>query len=180
VIPRKAAARCRQDRGSPARAAQIARDDDAVGVAAIRHAAAVLVREVVGEGEVRAELLEAGLALWTSAVRVHQAAHRGQVAGLELGNCGPNLGDAADNLVPRNAWIDGRHHAAPLIARLVKIGVADAAEENLDLHVVVGGIAPRDRGGSKRRCCAGNGEGFCLVHFVPSTFSADVEQVAHK
>ncbi len=111
-------------------------DDDAVGVAAVGDAAGVLVGEVVGEGEVGAELLEARLALGAGAVGVDHAADRGEVAGLELGDGGADLGDAADDLVAGNAGIDGGHHAAPLVAGLVEIGVADAAEENLDLHVV--------------------------------------------
>ena len=139
-------------------------DDNAVGVAAVGDAAQVLVGEVVGEGHVGAELLQARLALGAGAVGVHQAADGGQVAGFELGDRGADFGDAADDLMAGNAGVDGGHHAAPLVAGLVEIGVADAAEENLDLDVVLGGIAPRDRGGSKRRCCAGNGIGFCVVH----------------
>ena len=149
-------------------------DDDAVGVAAVGDAAGVLVGEVVGEGHVRAELLEAGLALGAGAVGVDQAADRGQVAGLEFGYGGADLGDAADDLMAGNAGVDGGHDAAPLIAGLVEVGVADAAEEDLDLHVVLGGIAPLDGGGSKRRCCAGDGIGFCVVHGVTSVFWADM------
>jgi hypothetical protein len=74
-------------------------DDDAVGVAAVGDAAGVLVGEVVGEGEVGAELLEAGLALGAGAVGVDQAADGGEVAGLEFGDGGADLGDAADDLV---------------------------------------------------------------------------------
>ena len=155
-------------------------DDDAVGVSAVGDAPGVLVGEVVGEDHVGAELLESGLALGAGAVGVHQAADRGQVAGLEFGHGGADLCDAADDLMAGNAGVDGGHHAAPLIAGLVEIGVADAAEEDLDLDVVLGGIAPRDRGGSKRRCCAGNGIGFCLVHGVTSTSSADGEQLARN
>jgi hypothetical protein len=58
--------------------------------------------------------------------------------------------------------------------------MADAAEENLDLNVVLGGIAPRDRGGGKRRCRAGNGISFCVVHEVTSTSAEDVEHLARK
>jgi hypothetical protein len=58
--------------------------------------------------------------------------------------------------------------------------VADAAEENLDLNVMLVGIAPCDRGGSERRCRAGNGICFCVKHEVTSTFSADSEQLARK
>src|ERR1700743_2643914 len=63
-----------------------------------------------------------------------------------------------------NARIDRGHGAAPLIAHLVQIGVADAAEQNLNLYVGFGGIAPRDRGGGERRCSAGSGVCFRVVH----------------
>ena len=49
-------------------------DDDAVRVAAVGDAAEVLVGGVVGEGHVRAELLETGLALGAGAVGIDQAA----------------------------------------------------------------------------------------------------------
>ena len=58
--------------------------------------------EVVGEGQVRAELLKARLALGAGAVRVDQAADRGEVAGLELGDCRADLGDTADDLMAGN------------------------------------------------------------------------------
>jgi hypothetical protein len=64
----------------------------------------------------------------------------------------------------RYAGKDGGHYIAPLVAGLVEIGVADAAEQNFDLDVVRSGIAPFDGGGSKRRCGAGNGICFCIVH----------------
>jgi hypothetical protein len=51
----------------------------------------VLVRGVVGKGQVRAELLQAGLALRTGAIGIDHAAHRGEVAGLELRHCGADL-----------------------------------------------------------------------------------------
>ena len=139
-------------------------DNNAVGVAAVRNAARVLVGKVVREDHVRAELLKACFALRASAIGVHQAAHCGKIARLEFGDCGANLRDAADDLVAGNTGIDGRHDSAPLVACLVEIGVADAAEQNLDLHIVFGGVAPRDGGGCKRRCRAGNGISFCLVH----------------
>jgi hypothetical protein len=43
-----------------------------------------------------------------------------------------------------NARVDRRHDAAPFIADLVEIGVTDTAEQDLDLYVVFGWIAPRD------------------------------------
>ena len=77
-------------------------DDNAVGVATIGDASEVLVWRVVGEGHVRTELLETGLALGAGAVGVDHAADCGKVAGLELGDCGADLGDTADDLVAGN------------------------------------------------------------------------------
>jgi hypothetical protein len=93
----------------------------------------VFVRKVVGEGEVRAELLKTGLTLGTCAIGVDQTANCSEIASLELGNRGTDLCDTADNLMARHARVNRGHHAAPLIANLMEIGVADAAEENIDL-----------------------------------------------
>jgi hypothetical protein len=49
-----------------------------------------------------------------------------------------------------NAGINGGHDAAPFVANLVKIGVANPTEKNLDLYIVLRGLAARDCGGSKR------------------------------
>ena len=75
----------------------------------------------------------------------------GDVAGLEFGDGGADLGNAADDLVTRHARVDGGHETAPLIANLVEIGMADAAIQNFDLYVVFGWVAPRDRGEGQRR-----------------------------
>jgi hypothetical protein len=37
---------------------------------------------------------------------------------------------------------------APLVTDLMQVGVTDAAEENVDLHVAFGRNAPRDRVGA--------------------------------
>jgi hypothetical protein len=62
------------------------------------------------------------------------AADRDEIAGLELGDCGADL-------VARDDGIDGRYEAAQLVTDVVEIGVADAAQENLDLYVMFGWIA---------------------------------------
>jgi hypothetical protein len=113
----------------------------------------IFVRGIKGERQIRAELLKSGPALRTRAVGVHQATHRGEVAGLEFGSGGTNLGDTADDLMSRNNGVDCRHEFAPLVSDRVKIRVADATEEDFDLHVVFSWIAPCDRGSDKRRCC---------------------------
>jgi hypothetical protein len=103
-------------------------DDDAVRVAAVGDASEVLIGKIISEREVRAELLETSLALEAGAVGIDHAADGGEVAGLEGGDCGADLGDTADDLMAGDARVHGRHYTAPLITDLVQIGVADAAE----------------------------------------------------
>lgn len=125
-------------------------DDNTVGIAAIRDASKVHIWRVVGEGHVRAELLETGLTLMAVAVRVNQTADCSKVAGLEVGDCGADVGDTADDLMSGNAWIDSGHHA-PLVTDLVEVRVTDTTEKDFDLNVVFAWIAPRDHGGRKLR-----------------------------
>jgi hypothetical protein len=124
--------------------------DYAFRVATIGDASEVLVRGIVREGYVPAELLKASLALGTGPVGVDHAADRGEVAGLELRDSGADFGDTADDLMARDAGIDSGHDPSPLVTDLMEIGVADTAEEDFDLYVVLNGIAPHDRGGGKR------------------------------
>ena len=59
--------------------------DDAVRVAAVGDGAVLCsVRGTIGENHVRAELLQAGLAIGAGVIGVHQAANADQVAGFEL------------------------------------------------------------------------------------------------
>src|SRR5438093_9459139 len=132
-------------------------DNDAFGVAAIGHASEMLVRRVESENHVRAEHLEAGLALWAGAVRVDHAADRGEIAGFVLGNCRADLGHATDDLMTGDNRIIRRHELAPLVPDRMEIGVTNAAEENFDLHVAVGWIATLDFSGGQPRCCTGGG-----------------------
>src|SRR6266496_6246794 len=122
-------------------------DDHAVGVTTVSDAPEMLVPRVVGEGSAGAELLEARLALGAGAVGIDQAADAGEIARPELRDRGADLRDTSDDLVAGDAWVDGGHHAAPLVPRRVEIGVADPAEQDLDLDVVRGRVAPLDRGG---------------------------------
>ena len=93
-------------------------DYNIVRIAAIGDASKVSIWRVIGEGHVRAELLETSLALVAVTVGVNQAADRSNVARLELGDCGADLGDTANDLVSRNAWIDSRH-STPFVTDLV-------------------------------------------------------------
>jgi len=59
----------------------------------------MLIRKVVSKRRIRTELLESGLALGAGTVRIDHAADRGEVAVLELRDCGANLRDTADDFV---------------------------------------------------------------------------------
>jgi hypothetical protein len=65
--------------------------DDAIGVAAIGDPSEVLIRGIEGEGQIRAELLKASLALGAGTVRVDQTADRGEIARFVLLTAEPTL-----------------------------------------------------------------------------------------
>lgn len=136
----------------------------ALRISTIGDASEVRVREVVREGHVPAELLKAGLALGAGPVGVDHAADRGDISGLVLGDCRAHLRDTADDLMAWDAGIDSGPDPAPLVTDLMEIGVADAAEENVNLYVAFCRIAPHDRGGGKRRCRIGSGVSLRLIH----------------
>ena len=139
-------------------------DDDALGVAAIGDDSGVLVRRIKRERHIRAELLKARPALGTRAVGIDHAANRCKVARLEFRDCRSDFGHAANDLMTRNNRVHRRHEFAPLITHRVKIGMANTAEQDFDLHIVFGWIATRDCGGRHRRCGTGSGVSFCFVH----------------
>src|ERR671929_192699 len=101
-----------------------------------RSASSFLLGKVVGENHVRAELFKSSLALGAGAVGVHHATDRSKVAGLEFGDCGADFGDTADDLMAGDAGIDSGHYVAPLVTDLMKVGVADTAEQYFDLNVL--------------------------------------------
>ena len=86
------------------------------------------------------------LQLLAGAVRIDHATDRGKIPWFVLGHCRPDFGHAPDNLVARHDRVIRGHELAPLVADRMKIGVADAAEQNLDLHVVIGWVASLDFG----------------------------------
>src|SRR5438445_9986195 len=138
-------------------------DDDAFGVAAVGNASEVLVRRVEGEDHVRAELFKASFAVRAGSVRVDHAADRGNVPGLVLGNRRADFGDTADDLMAGNNRVIRGHELAPLVADRMEIGVADAAEEDLNLYVAVSWIATFDLGGRQPRCRTGSGVSLRIV-----------------
>ena len=113
---------------------------DARGVASVGHLPRhVLVRAVVREYEVIAELFEAVFAIRARPVRVHHAADRAQVAQFKLFHVAADLRHAPQNLVPRH---HGIHGASPLVAHRVQIRMANAAKKYLNLHVARPHLAP--------------------------------------
>jgi len=125
-------------------------DDDALRIAAVGDAAKMLVWEIVGKRPVGTELFKSSLTLRTGSVGVYHAADRGEIAGLKFLNLSADLGDAAYNLVAGNTGIDRRHCFIPLVADLMQVGVANSAEENFDLNVVLGRVTTGDCGSCKR------------------------------
>jgi hypothetical protein len=97
---------------------------------------------------VRTELLETSLALLAVAVGINHAAYCSNIAGLEFGDCRTDLGDTANDLMTRNAWIDSGHRA-PLATNGVEVRVADTAEKDFDLNVVLAWITPWNRSRGK-------------------------------
>jgi hypothetical protein len=130
-------------------------DYNTVRITAIGDASKVRIWRVISEGHVRAELFETSLTLGAVTIGVNQAADGGKVACLELDDCGADFGDTADDLMSGNAWIDSWYRT-PLATNSVEVRVADTAEKDFDLNVMFARIAPRDRGGGKRRTHAGS------------------------
>jgi hypothetical protein len=124
-------------------------DYNTVRIAAIGDASKVNVWRVIGGGHVRTELLETRLTLLAVAVGINHAADCGNIARLEFGDCRTDLGDTANDLMTRNAWIDSGHRT-PLVTNSVEVRVADTAEKDFDLNVVFAWITPRNRCRGKR------------------------------
>ena len=106
--------------------------DDVVGVAAVGDRAVVAPGVVGADEALDAVVFQARLAVGADAAGVDQHADAGQVAGLEPGHLRADRRHAADDLV---AGHHGIHRAAPLVAHLVDVGVADAAVGDLDDHI---------------------------------------------
>mmetsp|Transcript_61967 Transcript_61967/g.170268 ORF Transcript_61967/g.170268 Transcript_61967/m.170268 type:complete len:382 (+) Transcript_61967:320-1465(+) len=119
-------------------------DNDALRVAAVRGRAAVVVTllamlvlqaAVVGADHAAADavLLLALLALLTLTARIDHAADADAVAHGERLHLGADSHHKPRDLVTRHHRKDGR---APLLARLVDVGMADAGILDLDRHIV--------------------------------------------
>ena len=125
-------------------------DHDMVGIAAKGVAAEYGIGAVIGADETGALaiLLLAIVARGAVAAAVDHAADTRDVADLELGDVAADRGDAADDLVTRHA---GKQRALPLRTGGVEVGVADAAEQDVDRDVLGAGVAALKREGGKRR-----------------------------
>jgi hypothetical protein len=98
----------------------------------------VFVRAVVGEHDVLAKLLEVLVTTPAIPARFNHATDGGQIAFFEFSHAPTDRDDSANDLMTRDARV-GR--AVPLIAGSVNVRMTDAAEQNVDLHVVRQNIA---------------------------------------
>ena len=116
----------------------------------------MLIRRVERENHVRTELLQVSFALSARAIRIDHATYGDEVAGFIFLNCRADLRDTADDLVARNDRVVRGHELAPFVAHGMQIRMADAAEQNFDLHVALRRIASRNRGRSQWRRLTGS------------------------
>ena len=108
----------------------------------------MFVRTVVGENNILTELLQIFVATSAIAAGIDHAADGSEIAFLEFFHVATNCNDAPNDLVTGHAGI---RRSAPLIARGVNIGMANAAEEDVDLYVVRQWIASHNRMRRERR-----------------------------
>src|SRR5690606_11695680 len=78
---------------------------------------------------------------------IDDAADANQIARRKARDMLADSGDTADNFVPRHA---GKQRASPFGAHLVNVGVAHAAEGNVDLHIMCTRRAPGNVHGFER------------------------------
>ncbi len=105
-----------------------------LGIAAVGHLVGNAVQAVVGLGIVlAAHLFFALAALVAHLAGVHHAADGDAVADLVPLDLGADGGDPADDLVARDHGVAA---GAPVVARLVQVGVADPAIEDFHRHIV--------------------------------------------
>jgi hypothetical protein len=89
-----------------------------------------------------------------------------------------DLNDLANDLVARD---HGKDRSAPFVARLVNVGMANAAIENIDQHIVGAWGAALEGKGRKRRGCRLRriGRGFSVV-FDSMTVSMTTPSIFEK
>ena len=89
-------------------------------------------------------MLQVFLAGRAGAARIYHAAHADQIADLVFGNFVANGGDLADDFMARHQRVS---REAPVIARLVDVGVTDTAIQHFDRDVVRSRCATVERHG---------------------------------
>ena len=82
-------------------------------------------------------------------IGIHQATDADNVTSLVLGDGGADLGHASYDLMAGDTGVGGLHDTAPLVAGRVQVGMADAAEKDLDLYIACGRISAWDGGGGQ-------------------------------
>ena len=102
----------------------------------------MFIRTVVSENDVLAELLEIFVATPAIPTGIDHATDRGEIAFFEFFHIAADRDNATNNFVTRHARKRG---PTPFVARRVNIGVANAAEKDVDLHIVRQGIATCER-----------------------------------
>ncbi len=150
----------RTDKGNIA----VTMQEVALGISPVSNASELFVRAVECKNAIRAELLETGLALRAGTIRVDEAADSNDIAQLVLDDGGTDASHAAYDFVPRNNRINRRPAVVPFVPHMVQIRMANAAEENLDLYIVVSWIAPCNRSRRKERCCTSRRISFRVEH----------------
>ena len=124
--------------------------DDAFRIAAVSGQTEVFVLPAIRPDLGGRKLLVARATVRAGQVGIHKTADPNQIAGFEFGHARADRGDPANNFMARHARVNGLHQAAPLVAGVVEVGVADAAEENFNFHVAGRQLASRNRGGGQR------------------------------
>ena len=123
--------------------------DDAFRIAAVSGQAEVFVSPAIRPNLGGRKLLVARATVRAGQVGIHETANADQITGFEFGDGRPDVGDTANDFMARHAWVNGLHQAAPLVAGVMQVGVADAAEEDFNLHVARRRLASWNRGGGQ-------------------------------
>src|SRR5439155_19146320 len=83
-----------------------------------------------------ANLLTVSQTVIAGAARNDQANHTANVADFELGHRAANRRHPSNDLMTWDAWKPGRIPRCPFVARLMDIGMADSAIEDVQQYVV--------------------------------------------
>ncbi|GER30147.1 DNA repair protein RecN [Striga asiatica] len=139
--------------------------DHEIGIAAVSEGP-VRLDAVVGVELLGAEVLEAGGAVVAVAARADHDPDGDLVPGLEFGDAGPDFGDEAHDLMARDHGVVGE---APVVLDEVEVRVADSAEHDFELDVLVasGSTGEVERGEDARGVFGAPPDG---VHGLPKMY----------